>query len=113
MASEDTAGPSERDFEAAADRTLRKLEQALNDLGGLEADLESGILTLEFEDGDKFVINSHRAARQIWMAAARNAWHFDLGAGDTWTASKGGDELWGLVERVVSDKLKHPVALPR
>ena len=77
MASEESAGPSERDFEEAADRTLRRLEQALSDIGGMEADLESGILTLEFDDGDKYVINSHRAARQIWMAANRNAWHFD------------------------------------
>ncbi|MEJ7735065.1 MAG: iron donor protein CyaY [Polyangiaceae bacterium] len=113
MASEDSAGPSERDFEAAADRTLRRLEQALSDIGGMEADLESGILTLEFDDGDKYVINSHRAARQIWMAAERNAWHFDLGAGDTWTASKSGEELWGLVERMVTRKLDHPVALAR
>ena len=112
MASE-TVGPSERDFEVAADRTLRKLEQALADIAGLEADLESGILTLEFEDGDKYVINSHRAARQIWMAAERNAWHFDLGAGDTWTASKSGEELWGLVERVVTRKLGQPVTLAR
>lgn len=113
MASAPTAGPSEKDFELAADRTLRRMEQALADLGGLEADLESGILTLEFEDGDKFVINSHRAARQIWMAAARNAWHFDLGDGDTWTASKGGDDLWTLVERVVGAKLAQPVTLRR
>ena len=113
MASETVPGSSEKDFETAADRTLRQLEAALTDVAGLEADLESGILTLEFEDGDKYVINSHRAARQIWMAAARNAWHFDLGSDETWKASKGGDELWALVEQVVSTKLKHPVTLPR
>ena len=112
MASEAAAGPNEKDFELAADRALRKLAHAIDELGGLEADLESGILTLEFEDGDKFVINSHRAARQIWMAAERNAWHFDLGADEQWTASKGGDELWALVERVLSNKLKRPVTLP-
>jgi CyaY protein len=108
------ASLSERDFEVAADRTLRKLEQALGDIGGVDVDLESGILTLEFPDGVKYIINSHRAARQIWMAAERNAWHFDyLTAHDRWKASKTGEELWMLIEQVVSRKTGEPVTLPR
>ena len=108
------AGLNERDFEVAADRALRKLEQGLNDLTGLEADLESGILTVEFDDGVKYVINSHRAARQIWMAAERNAWHFDyVTADDRWRATKTGEELWTLLSQVIARKLGQPVELPR
>ena len=108
------ASLSEHDFEVAADRTLRKLEQALGDVGGVDVDLESGILTLEFADGVKYVINSHRAARQIWMAAERNAWHFDyLSADDRWKASKSGDELWSLVEQVLTRKVGEAVSLAR
>ena len=108
------AGLSERDFEVAADRALHKLEQGLNDLTGLEADLESGILTVEFDDGVKYVINSHRAARQIWMAAERNAWHFDyVAADDRWKASKTGEELWALLEQVIARKIGGTVSLPR
>ena len=107
-------GLTEQQFEQAADRTLQRLERALNDVAGLDADLESGILTLEFEDGVKYVINSHRAARQIWMAAERNAWHFDyVTADDRWKATKSGDELWTLVEQVVSRKVGTTVSLPR
>ena len=106
--------PSEQDFEAAADRALRQLERAINDLGGVEADLESGILTVEFEDGVTYIINSHRAARQIWMAADHTAWHFDYAAAeDRWIASKSGDELWSALEGVVGKKLSAPIALPR
>ncbi len=103
-------------FEQKADRTLRALASALDDVDGLESDLESGILTLEFEDGTKYVVNSHRAARQIWMAADRNAWHFDpdLGSEPTrWTASKTGDELWSALEAVLNRKLGRALALPR
>jgi CyaY protein len=104
---------AERDFDDIADKTLRALDQALNAVeSGLEADLESGILTIEFEDGMKYVVNSHRAARQIWMAAERNAWHFDYRAGESrWVAPKNGDELWATLEAVVSRKLGSPVAL--
>jgi CyaY protein len=105
---------SEQDFERAADATLRALDGALTDLDGLEVDLESGILTLEFADGVKYVVNSHRAARQIWMAAERNAWHFDLDAAkNTWLATKSGDELWSTIEGVLGRKLQKPIALAR
>jgi CyaY protein len=108
---------SEQAFEDAADKTLRAMERALGEIeDGLEVDLQSGILTLEFEDGVKYVINSHRAARQIWMAAEGSAWHFDLRADEgegRWVASKSGEELWGAVEGVVSRKLKRPVSLSR
>ena len=69
-------------------------ESGLNALDGLEVDLSSGILTIEFPDGLRYVVNSHRAARQIWMAAERSAWHFDfVREGSRWVASKNGDEL--------------------
>ena len=104
----------EATFDQAADRTLRALDSALNDIDGLEADLESGILSIEFEDGGRFVINSHRAARQIWMAAGALAWHFDLDVSTgMWAAKKTGDELWSCVKRQVGQKLGRPLELAR
>src|SRR4051794_17018939 len=104
----------ERSFDADADLALHALETALNELEGLEVDLESGILTIEFGDGQRFVINSHRAARQIWMAAASQAWHFDVDAKTKrWTAAKGGEELWSCLEAQISRKLGRPVVLAR
>lgn len=43
----------------------------------LEVSYSDGVLTLDLRDGVRIVINSHRAARQIWMAAVAQAWHFD------------------------------------
>jgi CyaY protein len=99
-------------FDKLADYTLRALEAALNEVDGVEADLESGILTIEFEDRVKFVVNSHRAARQIWMAAGASAWHFDADVGNgRWIATKSGEELWSCIGREVGQKLGHPLAL--
>jgi CyaY protein len=104
----------EAKFDELADRTLRALERALNDLEGIEADLESGIVTIEFPDGVRFVVNSHRAARQIWMAAGALAWHFDVDdVTGVWTAKKSGDELWSCIEREVGQKLGRRVELVR
>jgi CyaY protein len=104
----------EATFDDLADGALRALEGALNDVDGLEADLESGILSLEFSDGERFIVNSHRAARQIWMAARANAWHFDVDARSRkWTASKTGDELWDCLQREIGKKLERPLVLAR
>jgi CyaY protein len=104
----------ESTFDDLADGALRALEGVLNDVDGLEADLESGILSIEFSDGERFVINSHRAARQIWMAARASAWHFDVDPKTRrWTATKSGDELWSCLEREISKKLERPLVLTR
>jgi CyaY protein len=101
-------------FDDLAEGALRALDSALNDVDGIEADLESGILTVEFADGVRFVVNSHRAARQIWMAAGASAWHFDVDPGSKrWTATKSGDELWSCLEREIGQKLGQKLVLPQ
>ncbi len=105
---------SEQDYEARALPELRALVEALDELelSGVECELSSDILTIEVTGGSRYVVNSHRAARQIWMAAERNAWHFDWDATrSAWIAKKTGDELWGTLSRVLASKLGQPVAL--
>jgi CyaY protein len=109
-----TEALTEQAFERAADETLRALDRALSDLDGVEVDLQSGILTLEFSDGVKYVVNSHRAARQIWMAAESSAWHFDYHPESSrWIAPRNGDELRATLAEVTSRKLGTPVELGR
>jgi CyaY protein len=105
---------SEEEFERIADAELHALERALADAGlDLEIELQMGILSLELGPGSTYVINSHRAAKQIWMAAERTAWHFDPVEGGRWVAAKSGDELWSTVARVLGTKLGKTVALSK
>jgi CyaY protein len=107
---------TEQDYEERALPELRSLVAALDtiDAPGIECELASDILTIEFESGDRYVVNSHRAARQIWMAAERSAWHFDWDdAAGSWIAKKTGDELWSTLARVLSSKLGQPVKLAK
>src|SRR5882672_8262874 len=102
----------ESTFDKLADLALRALEMALNDVDGIEADLESGIVTVEFDDGTRFVINSHRAARQIWMSAGARAWHFDVDpTSGFWTATKTAEELWACLKQQVEQKLGRAIEL--
>jgi len=105
---------SEAEYEARALPELRALVEAVDllDSDSLEAELANDILTLEFADGARYILNSHRAARQIWMAADRSAWHFDwVEAQNAWVAAKTGDELWTALGRVIGEKLGKSVKL--
>jgi len=102
----------EKEFGRRAAEALRKLDDALRDLEGVESDLAGDILTLEFEDGAKFVVNSHSAAQQIWMSANMQAWHFGWNdQAQRWRDSRSGAELFAELGRLVSAKLAQPVSL--
>ncbi len=102
----------EKDFGRRAGEALGKLDDALRDLEGVESDLAGDILTLEFEDGAKFVVNSHSAAQQIWLSANMQAWHFGWqDASRTWRDTRSGAELFTELGRLVSEKLAQAVSL--
>jgi CyaY protein len=107
---------TETEYEAVAVPELNALVRALDalELPGMEAELASDILTIEFDDGARYVVNSHRAARQIWMAAELRAWHFDWVADRAaWIATKSGDELWATLEGALARRLARPLKLAR
>jgi len=105
---------SESAYTAAASSELRLLVDALDSIGEeVDVELSNDILTLEFANRDRCVVNSHRAARQIWMAANRSAWHFDCGADGQWRATKTGEELWAVLGQLLHEKLGRPVPLKR
>lgn len=101
-------------FVKVATAALERIEDGLVNLehDTLDVELAGDVLTLEFEDRVQFVLNAHGAATQVWMAANRNAWHFDYDdATGTWVASKTGDELMATICKQVGEKLGMSVSL--
>lgn len=101
-------------FERLASDELERIEKALGAIDGVDVDLADGILTVELDEGPKIVVNSHSAARQIWVAANLAAGHFspDEKTG-RWFDSKTGEELWDRLDSILTDRLGHPVKLTR
>ena len=98
----------EADFDRVARDELRHLEDAFANIDpdDVEVNSSDGVLRLDLRDGTRIVINSHRAARQIWMAAISTAWHFDPApAGGTWRAPKTGDELRPTLSRLINQRI--------
>ena len=99
-------------FDRVARDELHELENAFAEIDpdDVEVSASDGVLRLDLRDGTRIVINSHRAARQIWMAAVASAWHFDPADG-TWRASKTGEELRPTLARVLHERIGLSVSL--
>ena len=39
--------------------------------------VSDGVITIEFADGARYVLNRQTAASQMWFAAGARAWHYD------------------------------------
>jgi CyaY protein len=97
----------ERTFQELAGAALRKIGDALETVDSDLVDFDSAgdVVTLTLRHGRKCVVNTQRAARQIWVAANARAWHFswDPSAGKWFDDKGGGNELLATVARIVRD----------
>ena len=101
-------------FDRIAADELKRIEKVLGneDPDELEVDFSMDVLTLTVRQKDKLVINSHRAARQIWMAAYRKAWHFTpVEEAGAWRWRTATEELRSSLSAVLSEKLGRTIPL--
>jgi CyaY protein len=76
----------------------------------LEATGVDGVVTLEFKDRARFVLNRQTATSQMWFAAGARAWHYDWNAAErAWRDDKDGHELLARLGEVVGAKLGRPI----
>jgi len=109
----------EREFLAAADSELARLEAALEglqDTGGVDFDYEikpGGIIEITFEDDSRIIVNRHAAAREIWVAARSGGFHFrpPEGTAGAWVGTRDGESLAGVLTRCFSEQAGEPVRL--
>ena len=105
---------SDHEFSVRADRFMNEVLRTLDDIDPDEVDsqLAMGVLTMEFADGSRCVMNRQTAAHQIWLAYAATAWHFEFDqASETWVDTKGRGSLRAVLSQTLSSKLGHDVAL--
>jgi CyaY protein len=100
-------------FDDRAHAELLDLEERLSalDPDDVEVSTSAGVLRLDLRDGTKIVINSHRAAGQIWMAAIATAWHFDPLPDGRWLATRTNEELRPTLARLLRERVGVDVAL--
>ena len=95
----------EREFDTLADAAMADLEHAL-EICDADIDFEAkpgGILEIDFENGSKIIVNKHRAAREIWVAARSGGFHFKPVDG-RWVGTRDGEELMQLLSHCLSEQ---------
>ncbi len=106
----------EREFMAAADAELARIEAALevaSENGVADFDFETGpggVIEIEFGNGSKIIVNRHGAAREIWVAAKSGGYHFRP-EGGRWLGTRDGEELLAALSRTVSEQAGVLIAL--
>lgn len=104
---------TEAEFNEKAAQAILRLEQAIEDSGAdIDYETVSEILTLEFANGSKIIVNKQGAARQLWVAARSGGFHYDYDAAhDCWRNDQSGEELFAQLERLIREQAGADVAL--
>jgi frataxin len=107
----------EHDFHQKADAAFEDLKKRLLVLGdehGFDVEGEAGKLEVIFEEPEevKFVISPNTPVREIWISALSTS--FKLGwnaARNAFVLEKTGEDLYGVMARVISQQLGEEVKL--
>jgi len=104
---------SEANFDQLADDTLLAIEEAIDDSGAdIDYDDAGGILTLEFENGSRIIVNKQGPLSQLWVAARSGGYHFDYDAGNgCWRLAGNGEELFSCLSRYCSEQAGSEISL--
>ena len=105
---------TDHEFSDRADRFMTEVLASLDELDSedFDAELSMGVLSVEFADGKKCIMNRQVAAHQIWLAHHATAWHFDFDEpSGRWLDTKGRGDLRAVLSATISEKVGHPIAL--
>ena len=107
---------TDQEFNQRADEALSALDKALNqaaDEHGFEIDMQSGALTLEFEDPRaRFVVSPNSPVRQIWVSALNKSFKLDFDEGrKTFVLRETGQSLTELMSSVIGHQLGEAIDL--
>ena len=107
----------EKDFQKKADAAFEELKRrllALGDEHGFDVEGESGKLEVIFEEPEeeKFVVSPNTPVREIWISALSTSFKLAWSdSKDAFVHEKTGEDLFGVMSRVVSQQLGTQVSL--
>ena len=94
----------ESEFHQRVDGILRDIESALEAVDtDIDTETNGGILTLEFANGSKVIINRQTPTRELWVAAKSGGFHFRFD-GAVWRDTRTNESLETLLSRVITEQ---------
>lgn len=100
---------NDSEFQQLADKLYQKIEDNIEASGAdVDYDQSGGLLTLEFENRTKLIINRQQPLHQIWLATPENGHHYNYNAGK-WMDSRSGDEFLTFLSAAIFKQSKENV----
>lgn len=85
---------TDSDYLSRAEAVLSSIEAAIDDNDAdIELDRSGNVLTLEFENGSKIIVNLQPPMHEIWIAAKAGGFHFKFVDGQ-WIDTRNGREFF-------------------
>lgn len=103
-----------KEFLRLADACLARAAEKLEAFDPDEVDFSTsdGVVSIEFPDGARYILNRQTAADQMWFAAGARAYHYGWDAGrSVWVDDRDGHELFERLSAAISEKIGRTVAL--
>ncbi len=104
-------------FNQCIDHTLLSIEDAIDEAElDIDYDTIAGILTLEFFDESKIIINRQVAMEQLWVAARSGGFHLNYvenkeSVGQQWYCKTDNSSLGQLLDRLFTDQAQTEITL--
>ena len=93
---------NESEFNQLADDALARIMDAA-DACGVDINRSGNLLEIEFDNGQKIIVNRHDINREIWVAARSGGFHYAWRQ-DAWTSERDGSELFDRLTALFKDQ---------
>src|ERR1700730_17140534 len=102
---------TDSEYLSLAEAALAAVEQAVEASGAdIDTERSGNVLSLEFEDGSKIIVNLQAPMHEIWVAAKSGGFHFRY-RDDAWGDTRSERELFAALSEFVSQQAGEPVSL--
>jgi CyaY protein len=100
---------TDSDYLSRAEAVLAAIEAALDDIDAdIEAERNGNVLTLEFENGSKIIVNLQPPMQEVWIAAKAGGFHFRYVDGE-WRDTRNGTEFYAALSEYATQQAGEPV----
>jgi CyaY protein len=100
---------TDSEYLTRAEAVLAAIERALDDIDAdIEFERSGNVLTLEFENKTKIIVNLQPPMHEIWIAAKSGGFHFKFVDGE-WRDTRNGQEFFAALSQYASQQAGEPV----
>ncbi|TKC90784.1 iron donor protein CyaY [Trinickia terrae] len=102
---------TDSEYLTRAEAVLTAIERASDEIDAdIEFERSGNVLTLEFENKSKIIVNLQPAMHEVWIAAKSGGFHFKFADGEgEWRDTRSGKEFFAALSEYATQQAGEPV----